>query len=115
MAAVRWIGSPVLTNVVNKKLATLQGFQGHVKGIYLALWRSDISASDFVLSPRDHPNEEPLFKVDHAALKFSWVALIKGKLGGRANIDGAVLNVLTQEASAAAQQTGEKVKKIEAE
>ena len=115
LAAARWIGSPILTSVVNKKLAPIPKFDGHVKGGYLALWRSDVSASDFVLSPRDHPDAEPLLKIDHAALKFSWLALIKGKLGGRANIDGAVLNVLTQEASQAAQEAGNKVKKVEAE
>jgi hypothetical protein len=115
MVAARWIGSPILTSVVNKKLAAIPNFEGHVKGVYLALWRSDVSASDFVLSPREHPDAEPLLKIDHAALKFSWVALIKGKLGGRANIDGATLNVLTQEASQAAHEAGNKVKQVEAE
>lgn len=115
LVAARWIGSPVLTSIVNKKLEAIPGFHGHVKGIYLALWRSDVSAADFELTARDHPNDGPLLKVDHAALKFSWVALIKGKIGGRANIDGMQVNVLTQEAAQAAQQTGEKVKKVEAE
>jgi len=115
LTAVRWLGSPLLTHVVNKKLETLSGYKGHVGGVYLALWRSDVSASDFELTPRQHPQDGPLLKIDHAALKFSWMALIKGKLGGRANIDGATLNVLTQEATAAAQKAGQKVKQVEAE
>ncbi len=115
LAAARWIGSPVLTHLVNKKLEALPSFRGHVGGIYLAIWRSDVSASDFELTARTHSEEGPLLKVDHAALKFSWIALIKGKLGGRANVDGATLNILTEQATEAAHATKEKVKETEAE
>ncbi len=115
LVLLRWVGSPVLTSIVNKKLSALPGFSGHVSSVTLALWRSDVSASDFELTPRDHQADGPIVKVSHAALKFSWIALIKGKLGGRGNIDGADLHVLTQEAGQAAQAAGEKVKEKEQE
>src|SRR2546430_1444832 len=86
---IRFIASPWLTAEINRKLRALPHYSGHVQAIHLALWRGDISARELELTARGHEHEGPVIKLKHAAIRVSWGALFRRKVGGSAVLDGA--------------------------
>lgn len=89
LLAVRFIGSPIATVLINKKLAALPEYSGHVEAIQLALWRGTIGAKNLELVSRGHESDGPVVRVQHAALSLALRPLLSGKLGGRGSVDGA--------------------------
>jgi len=89
LIAVRFIGSPIATALINKKLAALPEYSGHVDAIQLALWRGTIGAKNLVLVSRGHEAEGHVVRVQHASLSLALRPLFSAKLGGRGSIDGA--------------------------
>lgn len=91
---VRFVGSPVAKSIVNGKLADLPGFVGRADGVTLAFWRGAIDLENFVLYERGHENDVPIVHIRHASLRVAPSALISGKLGGSAVVDGAEITII---------------------
>lgn len=85
---VRFIGSPWVTSVVNRKLAALPEYTGHVDSVQLALWRGTVSGHGFRLLSRDHEDDGPVVSVRQASLSIALLPLFRGKVGGRGTVDG---------------------------
>ena len=80
---VRFVGSPIATSIVNKRLAALPGYPGHVGAVQLALWRGKVTATDFTLVQTGHEDDGPVLKVGSGAFTLAPSALLKGKISGR--------------------------------
>src|SRR5215216_251801 len=72
LLAVILVGSPIAKAVVNRKLASLPTYVGHVGAVKLQLWRGGVKVDNFVLSERDHQGDIPLVRTKSAVLAFSW-------------------------------------------
>lgn len=86
---VRFGLSPILTSVVNRKLAELPDYTGKVEAINLALWRGTVDVENFTLVTRKSPGDGPVVDVKHAWFSFDWGPLLRGKLGAEALVEDA--------------------------
>lgn len=93
LVVVRFVGSPIVTAVINRKLAALPDYSGHVDAIQLALWRGTIGAKNLELTARGREADGPVLRVQHASLSLALRPLFSGKLGGRGSVDGAEILV----------------------
>lgn len=91
---VRFVGSPIATSLVNRRLAALPDVTGRVDAVNLAVWRGAVVLTDFVLYSRGHEDEPPLVHVERASMRLAPGSLFTGKIGGSAVVDGAEFNVV---------------------
>lgn len=91
---VRFVGSPIAKSVVNRELATIEGFAGRTDAVTLALWRGAIDVENFVLYERGHESDVPVVHVRKASMRLAPSALLAGRLGGSAVVDGAEITVV---------------------
>ncbi|MEO6567140.1 MAG: DUF748 domain-containing protein [Opitutaceae bacterium] len=96
---VMLVGSPIAKAIVNRKLANLPTYVGHVDAVKLQLWRGGVAVDNFVLVERDHQGDIPLVRTKSAALAFSWGALLRGKFGGNATIESPQVTIVKREAT----------------
>jgi hypothetical protein len=110
------VGSPIAKAVVNRKLAALPTYTGHVEAVKLQLWRGGIEVDDFVLHERGHTNEAPMVQSKSASLALSWSALFHGKLGGKVRIESPQVTMTKREPTPPKTEESkeEKKQKIEA-
>ncbi|MEO7414515.1 MAG: DUF748 domain-containing protein [Opitutaceae bacterium] len=110
---VMLVGSPIAKAIVNRKLAGLPTYAGHVDAVKLQLWRGGIEVDNFVLSEREHPDDVPLVRAKSAALAFSWGALFRGKLGGNAVIESPQVTMVKRELAPPKDEAKDKAEKKE--
>lgn len=103
-------GSPIAKSVVNRKLAALPGYIGHVDGLQLRLWRGEVEIADFILLDRAHENEIPLVRAKRASLAMSWPALFHGKIGGKGLVENLSVAMVKWEADLAKDEDKKKQK-----
>jgi Domain of Unknown Function (DUF748) len=112
-------GSPIAKSLVNRKLAALPTYLGHVDAVKLQLWRGGVEVDNFILFERGHQDDIPLVRAKSASLAFSWPALFHGKIGGKALIENLQLVMVKREATPPKDQEKkkedqkEKVEKVE--
>ncbi|HWL16563.1 MAG TPA: DUF748 domain-containing protein [Opitutus sp.] len=94
LLAIRFVGSPIATSIVNRKLGALEGFVGRVESVDLSVWRGTVNVRNFVLRARGRDQDPPLAFVRQASLTIAPAALFSGKLGGRVLIGGAEFNAV---------------------
>ncbi len=92
----RFVGSPIATRLVNKRLAALPGYPGHVGAVQLALWRGKVTATDFTLVQKGHEDNGPVLKVGQGAFTLDPLKLLRGKVSGRVAISDVEI-VMIQE------------------
>ncbi len=107
---IRFAGSPIATQVVNKKLAGMPQFTGHVDSVQLALWRGTVSVRNLQLSDRSHPEDGAIVIVPHAMLSLAWAPIFQGRLGGEGAVDHAQVIMIKRAETAKDEQ--EKAKKL---
>lgn len=93
------VGSPLATSLVNRKLAALPTYSGHVDAVKLQLWRGAVEIENFVLDDRAHRDETPLVQAKRASLAIAWSPLWHGKIGGKALVENARVTMVKWEAS----------------
>jgi len=82
LAVIRVVGSPIATSLMNRKLAAMPQFAGHVDAVQLALWRGTVSVRNLQLTDRAHAGDGPVVTVPQSQLSFAWAPLFRGRLGG---------------------------------
>jgi hypothetical protein len=97
LVVLQLVASPIAKSLINRKLANLPGYKGSAEGVNVAFWRAGINVTDFKFAQEGHEKEPPLLHVKKASMRFAPGALLKGKLGGAALIEGLELNVLKDE------------------
>lgn len=90
---VRFALSPIVTSMVNRRLAELPDHTGKVEAVHLALWRGTVEVENFTLFTRKSPEDGPVAHVPRAWFSFDWGPLLRGKLGAEARIDDARLTI----------------------
>lgn len=114
LLAVRWIGSPVATSIVNKKLAALPGYPGHIASLQLSLWRGKVTATDLTLVQSGHEDDGPVLRVQHGAFTLAPIALLRGKISGRVAVNDVDV-VFIEDQPAASKGDTKDEKKLKAE
>jgi len=97
LLVVRFVGSPIATKIVNRKLADLPDYTGDVSGVHLALWRGTVTVTHFALFRRGQEDAGPVVVVRQASLALAILPLFTGKVGGHGTIDGMEIVVLKTE------------------
>jgi len=74
----------ILLKVINKELASLDGYNGHVQDIDLAIYRGAYNIYDFYLNKVDtNTNQQtPFIDFKKADLSLQWAALFHGRIVG---------------------------------
>lgn len=98
---VRFALSPIVTSMVNRRLAELPDHTGKVERVRLALWRGTVEVEKFVLSPRKSPEHGPVADIPHAWFSFDWGPVFRGKLGADARIEDARFTLYNDDATPA--------------
>jgi hypothetical protein len=96
--------SPLATTAINRRLATLSGYDAHVGNVRLVPWKRAVEFDDFVVRQRDHDSDGPLIKVQHGTVTLVLRALMRGKLRIHGSISDTSLVVFQEEAAAAARK-----------
>lgn len=86
---IRFVGSPIVTNLANRKLSSMPGFTGNVGEVHLALWRAAVEVSDVALFERGSDQSPPVLKVKSATVVVSYLNLLRGKFSGKITVDQA--------------------------
>jgi hypothetical protein len=84
LVVIRLILPFVLLHFVNKELANLKGYYGHVHDIDLSIYRGAYQVQDAYLNKSDTNTHEqtPFIALKEADLSVEWRALFKGKIVG---------------------------------
>ncbi|ODS73444.1 MAG: hypothetical protein ABS46_20140 [Cytophagaceae bacterium SCN 52-12] len=72
----------IVRSVANKKLASLDGYHGHVGDVRLSLWRGAYGIDDFIFSKKDSITQDTTPFMRASAINFSleWKSLLKGSV-----------------------------------
>ena len=89
------VASPLAKRFINRKLANLPDYHGHVETVNVALWRGAAELKDFVLYDRAEEDKNlPAVRMKRAAFWIDYGALFGGTLGGKAVVESAEINVI---------------------
>jgi hypothetical protein len=89
LLVIRLVGSPIATYFVNRHLAKMAQFTGHVDAVHLSLWRGTIGFRQLELSDRTHPEDGAIVTVPHGMLSLALKPLFRGRLGGEGAVERA--------------------------
>lgn len=98
----------VILKVVNKQLANLDGYTGHVEDIDLNLYRGAYVINDLTIKKVEDSVPVPFVDLKELDISVEWRALLNGSFVAEVIMDGLQVNFVSGKGDAAA-QTGEKV------
>lgn len=97
-------------NVINRKLASVDGYDGRIDDVDLALWRGAMAIDDVrVTRTTDEGGNEPFFDCDRLQVSLEWKSLLKGSLVAEGDLFRPVVNIVQAEEKDE-QQTGTETK-----
>jgi hypothetical protein len=79
LLALRLSGSFVVKYEINKRLAHIPDYSGHVDGISLHLWRGAYSMTGVVITKSNGKVSEPFFSAERIDFSVAWGELFKGR------------------------------------
>jgi hypothetical protein len=82
----------IVLDYVNKTLDEIEGFQGHVKDIDIALLRGAYEIEGVVIEKTDGKEPVPFFSAELIDLSVEWKSLFKGSLVGEIEVINPQLN-----------------------
>jgi hypothetical protein len=107
---IQLVASPIVESILNKKLTQHPEFAGKVSGVTVALWRGAVELKDFSFGERAHQQDPPLLRVQRVTMRFAPGALLRGKLGGAALVDGVELNLIKRDRTEKTEEEKERAK-----
>jgi hypothetical protein len=78
----------------NRKLATLESYEGHVGDIDIHLWRGAYSIDDIVIVKKGAKRPVPFFRARRTDFSVEWRSLMRGSLVATAAFDSPELNLV---------------------
>ena len=96
----------VVEDYVNRRLAALEAYDGHVSDIDMHLYRGAYSIDDIVVTKTGAKRPIPFFSSRRVDFSIEWRSLLRGSIVSEAEFDGPELN-LVQGKSKADSQLGE--------
>lgn len=106
LVAINFLLEPVALKYVNKTLSEIEGYQGEVKDIDIALWRGAYRIDSLKLDKLNGDFPEPFFQVDAIDISIQWGALFKGSIVGEIIVEKPMLTFAVEPSSGEV-QTGE--------
>ncbi len=97
---------PVAKHYVNKELGKLEGYQGHVEDIDIALWRGAYKIEGLYIEKIGSKAPEPFFGANVIDISVQWAALFKGAIVGEVIIDQPKLNFAVEPSTGEVQTGG---------
>ncbi len=82
----------IVLNYVNKKLANLTDYYGHVRDIDISLYRGAYIINDILLEKRESKDSLPFFQSSAIDLSVQWKAIFNGKVVGEIYVKEPILN-----------------------
>jgi hypothetical protein len=78
----------------NRKLATLESYEGHVGDIDIHLWRGAYSIDDIVIVKKGAKRPVPFFRARRTDFSVEWRSLMRGSVVATAAFDSPELNLV---------------------
>jgi hypothetical protein len=94
LLAVRLALPSVVKDYVNRKLATLDSYEGRVGDIDIHLWRGAYSIDGIEISKKGAKRPVPFFAADRVDLSVEWGSLAHGRIVSEAEFYGPELNLV---------------------
>jgi hypothetical protein len=94
----------ILLRYVNKQLATIEGYRGHVEDIDVALYRGAYIIKDIRLDKLSGKVPVPFFQAKKIDLSVEWRALFKGSVVAEIEVQQPVLNYVEGPSEATSQK-----------
>ena len=82
----------ILLRYVNRQLATIDGYYGHVEDIDVSLFRGAYTIKEIKLDKKEGKIPVPFFKANKIDLSVEWRALFRGRIVAEIVTDSPVLN-----------------------
>lgn len=90
--ALHFALEPVALHYVNKALGNIDGYDGHVDDVDIALYRGAYAIDTLTLEKVDGDLREPFVKIDRIDLSVQWKALFKGAIVGEIIMVKPIIN-----------------------
>lgn len=92
LVGLRLALEPIAVYFVNKALAELDGYQGKVDDIDIALYRGAYRLDSLMIEKIDGDFPEPFVNIPHTDISVEWAALFKGSIVGEIILENPTLN-----------------------
>lgn len=102
----------IVLNYVNKVLANMNGYAGHVEDIEISLLRGAYTIEDIVIDRKEKQVKIPFFKSNTIDLSIEWKSVWKGALVGEVEMREPVLNFVAAASNGQENDWKEPVKKL---
>jgi hypothetical protein len=97
LVAARLAMPYAVKDYVNRQLAQLDAYDGHVGDIDIHLWRGAYSIDDIVIVKKGSTRPVPFFKTRRLDFSVEWRSLLHGSVVSEAAFDGPELNLVQAE------------------
>jgi len=97
----------IVEDYANRRLASLQAYEGHVGDIDIHLWRGAYSIDDIVIVKKGAERSVPFFRSRRTDLAVEWRSLLRGSVVATARFDQPQLNLVQAESRKESQLGGE--------
>lgn len=94
--ALHFALEPIALRQVNKAMAKMEGYEGSIENINIALFKGEYSIDSILIQARDRENEEDyFFAASSLAIGLEWRSLLKGRLVTDIKVQRPVLNFIS--------------------
>ncbi|MFO7304669.1 MAG: DUF748 domain-containing protein [Gammaproteobacteria bacterium] len=97
LVAARMALPHVLERYLNEQLAAVEGYEGHVEDVDLALWRGGGAIKGLHIVRMTDTNKETFFDCDEISVALEWKSLVTGSLVAAGEAIRPVLNLVQAE------------------
>jgi hypothetical protein len=103
LVALRLALPALLRDAVNRRLARIPDYTGHVAGIDVGLWRGAYALRGVEIVKRNGDIQQPFFKAKYIDFSLAWRELLHRKIVSDILVEGAELNFVRGRSEAATQ------------
>ena len=83
-----------MENLINERLAALEGYDGSVEDVDVALWRGGVGVDDLRIVRTTADHETPFFDGERLEVTLEWRSLLKGRIAAEGRAVRPVLNLV---------------------
>ncbi len=103
LVAARLALPSMLKDQLNKRLAALPNYDGHVEDVDIALWRGAYSVEGVVIEKTGVKSATRFFEGDRVDLSVEWKSLLRGRIVAECELFNPRLNLVRAESEGASQ------------
>src|ERR1017187_3880553 len=103
LVAFRLYLPTLILNKTNATLAKLRGYDGHIDGVDIHLWRGAYAIKDLELLKQDGNVPVPFVRVESIDFSLAWIPLFHGNLSGKVEMEQPTINFVVGDTPAEGQ------------